>query len=723
MESTGKITIDFDQEGFEQYISVTQYDTGKKVRCNIAGTSGNIGAAMVYCKKPSGLETYTSADIVDDHTVEFYITEQMNAETGCAKCQLQLFGEDKSLTSYKFKIMVQENMISSSRVESADDYPAFRDAIEKFTNETLNLSNELKEEKELRETEHASMKAQCAEAVSTEKSERQAADATEKSERMQEIAVERARINNLTKLGEGSTTGDAELSDIRIGANGTNYDSAGDSVRSQIGDIAVMEYVKMETEFVEGAYIPYFNQTTITEASNAKYVKIPCKSGEKYKINTQNYYDGRAYAIYKDDDLAAIQYYEESNLEVITAEIVIPEGGTTLVINSFAQYNAIVEKYVINNKNYYMSKRQIETVNEQMKPVQKSFYGSCINLIGDNMLENKAIIFGVGNKYHMIDEERYYSLNGLIPVKEGETYTLLATYARAVIYDSDLTVIDSKYKAEDPVVFTIPNGGAFISCFWKGAKYTAGLYRGDRSDIDFISSNVQTGRTTAINGLKWCAVGDSLTDKSTLNSEESGTRNYVNFVQWATGLNVINLGKGGTGYMADNGYNQSFVDRLSEIPEDSDIITCFGSFNDASKAKDHIGSISDDTENTLYGCLNLFVTGVQNRCPDAVLGLITPTPWSTYNSIENNTDFAEQYVDAILNISKKYGLPVLDLYHSSGLRPWDAVFKSKYFRDDTGDGVAEGVHPLQSAHMKYIAPQIESFIRSILSTYSGFQYS
>ena len=49
-----------------------------------------------------------------------------------------------------------------------------------------------------------------------------------------DLQVQKSRIDNLTTLTNGSTTGDAELQDIRIGYDGKTYSNAGIAVREQI---------------------------------------------------------------------------------------------------------------------------------------------------------------------------------------------------------------------------------------------------------------------------------------------------------------------------------------------------------------------------------------------------------------------------------------------------------------------------------------------------------
>lgn len=62
--------------------------------------------------------------------------------------------------------------------------------------------------------------------------------ADESAARAEDVAVLEARMDTFTALPAGSTSGDAELMDIRVGADGVTYASAGSAVREQISPLA-----------------------------------------------------------------------------------------------------------------------------------------------------------------------------------------------------------------------------------------------------------------------------------------------------------------------------------------------------------------------------------------------------------------------------------------------------------------------------------------------------
>lgn len=130
MNSTDTLVLNFTDKGLKPVLEMTQYDSGRKITCYIAGVAGEIGLAEVYCIKPSGKEAYVNANVINDHTVEFQVDPQMLAEEGTADCQIQLISESETLTSFEFSIKIGRNIVAGSRITSSDTYPALRQLLE-----------------------------------------------------------------------------------------------------------------------------------------------------------------------------------------------------------------------------------------------------------------------------------------------------------------------------------------------------------------------------------------------------------------------------------------------------------------------------------------------------------------------------------------------------------------------------------------------------------------
>lgn len=201
-------------------------------------------------------------------------------------------------------------------------------------------------------------------------------------------------------------------------------------------------------------------------------------------------------------------------------------------------------------------------------------------------------------------------------------------------------------------------------------------------------------------GKKWVVIGDSLTE-----ANNKTTKNYHDYVAEKTGITVVNLGHGGTGYKREYDGEGPFSDVVSSIPTDADVVTIFGSGNDAIYT---IGDPSDTGTTTLCGCINTTIAAIFDRITTCQLGIVTPCPWESYNPADD-TNWMAQYSAAIVEICKRWGIPCLDLYHCSNLRPWESAFRTAAYSKDGGNGV----HPDETGHA-LLAPKFESFVESLL---------
>lgn len=214
----------------------------------------------IMAVKPDGKEIFNDCTVIDAQNglAEFEITKQMGIVVGEVKCQIKLFGKEKLLSSNIFNLSVSKSLSPNSRdskdqlntlVESLNRVDEWDDQFEQkyngleeeyahditeikglmaitptvhdFIDETIIIENDIVDRVNGVEQEIAQTNAQ----LSADKKELG------------------ARIDNIIALQEGSTTGDAELVDIRVGIDGELYGCAGDNVRSQANKIKQMKSV------------------------------------------------------------------------------------------------------------------------------------------------------------------------------------------------------------------------------------------------------------------------------------------------------------------------------------------------------------------------------------------------------------------------------------------------------------------------------------------------
>lgn len=693
-------------------------DTERRIIANVKDNGESydltsVKTVEVRCRKADGKQVIKNA-VKESNNIIIDINGQMTTCRGTAIVDVVLYGTDGGmLSTAKFYLNVDDGAVNEDEIKSNSDYPNVASALR-----AVGLA------KEVADTALSTANT----ALSTANTVLSTANtAEEKVEELLEKTVD------FEKQGEQIEQIKSETSSLKE-------------------DIEKFPFFA-DIQIINGFYSYRNTGETFTESEEycSKVTPIiACKPSQKFLYKGWAKWEIFS-AMFYDQNRFFVSYLQVESEEKYT-EITIPDNCYYVKFQSSKKNNTPVLSIRNTNTNekigIYELFEDIDQVRANIDQVRTNINQIRMNIdqiradvdqnLLINLIDSSKIItgFAISNTYAtpweecLMENSEYASYAQLIPVYAGEKLYINRAYTGVCFFNAEKKFLVNSITSSDQTEVVVPENALYLSIY---KKYTSnenfeswmvcpqfacedtiardGYKKWVYDAIKKLQKNEQ------LEGVTWCAFGDSLTDENTLKNENTGTYNYVNYVSASLGLVAINCGKGGTGYMADNsGYTPNFLNRIDTIPSKTELLTVFGSFNDYSKISEKLGSFGDTTEDTLYGCMYKFYDVLFEKFPDVIVGVITPTPWGyIHDSVidAKSKQQADLYVKALLKTAEWFGIPILNLYTESGLRPWDATFSAKYYRDDNGNGIADTVHPLQNAHKRFIAPKVEAFIKQI----------
>lgn len=195
-------------------------------------------------------------------------------------------------------------------------------------------------------------------------------------------------------------------------------------------------------------------------------------------------------------------------------------------------------------------------------------------------------------------------------------------------------------------------------------------------------SHVEAGEPLKINVL-----GDSITYGDKLASQEYS---YASILKTALGAEILrNYGWNGSA-IAGN-HPDRFVDRVSSMDRDANVIIVFGGTNDYCGHGENgteLGSMGDMSTGTFYGGLTMMYVGLKQRFPDSDIIYMTPIKRKGYMRTNNQGYNLQDYVNASKEVADLFGIPVLDLFNEPELD----------FSSSASVYLVDGLHPNRMGH-------------------------
>lgn len=192
-------------------------------------------------------------------------------------------------------------------------------------------------------------------------------------------------------------------------------------------------------------------------------------------------------------------------------------------------------------------------------------------------------------------------------------------------------------------------------------------------------------RQTDFSGKKIACLGDSITAAANLEEEEG----YLSYAYPAVlkellgAEEVYNLGIGGSAI--GRYWSDAFVERYTQIPQDTDIIIVMGGTNDGfCLSEKEFGSLAERKPWTFCGDLDELMRGLKEHYPDADIFFVTPLPNILHDYLMRERAYLlpqKNLADVILTLSAAHEFRVIDLYNANILDSHDADIVADYMPD------------------------------------------
>lgn len=575
------------------------------------------------------------------------------------------------------------------------------------------------------------------------------------AEGRQEMNTTKDALNTRMDSIVGGATTDTEVLDARVDSESTTHDNLGNHIRSvgaklnvetaafqQILDAAEgTEIEEIELESEGRAVIERNGAVTIAETLSESYRVssfVDVQSGEIYSVTAAGHYNKQLYAFY-DVDGNFISGLLETGTQIVWMTdklVVVPVGAAKMRIawlnapNFTGRLGKVAHPIFPTGRltgelleDYDLAKAKVQAAfDHTVSEIGSGDYDFTEQAVEFEIISNKVLRASDGQPADLVRPSDNYKISEYIPVTPMELLHIIACshYSNCiyVFYDEKEVAISKVIAGEGAPVtivdenIVVPLGAAYLRIAYLFATQVGSVGRLTRTGFkgtftgSFIGNIVGDvtgdiyGNFLKWAGKKWATIGDSHTEHNI-----RATKNYHDYVAEKTGITVVNLGSSGSGYKRRWDDNKAFYQLLDRIPEDTDVVTFYGSGNDLST---DLGEVTDTGTDTLCGCINTTIDRYNELFPGVPLGIVTPCPWASSNPSNPNNKMA-LYSDAIVEICRRRSIPCLDLYHCSNLRPWEAAFRELFYtRDDGG-----GCHPDENGHA-ILAPKFAAFLEQLI---------